>query len=65
MVGVVAIRVSVIHQPVRIPVHRSDHDDPIIGAARVVAVVIFVVVGGGGGGGGLRRLGFGLKGYTG
>ena len=62
MVGVVAIRVSVIHQPVRIPVHRSDHDDPIIGAARVVAVVIFVVVGGGGG---LRRLGFGLKGYTG
>ena len=62
MVGVVAIRVSVIHQPVRIPVHRSDHDDPIIGAARVVAVVIFVV---GGGGGGLRRLGFGLKGYTG
>jgi hypothetical protein len=63
LVGVVAIRVSVIHQPVRIPVHRSDHDDPIIGAARVVAVVIFVVVVGGGGG--LRRLGFGLKGYTG
>ena len=62
MVGVVAIRVSVIHQPVRIPVHRSDHDDPIIGAARVVAVVILVVVGGGGG---LRRLGFWLKGYTG